>query len=408
MFKYFTGKLNPGFVSIFSARMILRVSSALFSLFLPIFLYELFDYEFKWVVYFYLSGYILYALTVAWGAKYLNRIGLRRSLRVSLLFGALYYFFLYIVQVYSDTVDWAPVFSNKIAIFIMLAVFMMIVHRIMYWLPIHTDMAKFTDKFNRGKEVSLIKVVTLAFGAIGPIFAGWVIAAYSYDILFIIVVVVYFLALIPLMTLPRTREKFSWGYFETWKKVFSKKRRRTVAAFFGDGAEQAVGLVVWPVFIFELLQGNYFEVGALSSLIVVATVILQLLFGKLADTCDKKRMIHWGSALYALGWVIKIFILTAFQIFIASTYHNLTKIFARTPFDALTYEKAADQGHFVDEFTVIHEIAINLGKSAMLVLALVLATQFGITGTFVLAALASLLMNYLADEDLIAAGRHAG
>ena len=74
-------------------------------------------------------------------------------------------------------------------------------------------------------------------------------------------------------------------------------------------------------------------------------------------------------------------------------------IFTKTPFDALTYEKAADQGHYVDEYTVIHEMAIQYGKVLMLLFVLFLTLFFNIEWTFILAALASLAMNFLATEE---------
>ncbi len=96
----------------------------------------------------------------------------------------------------------------------------------------------------------------------------------------------------PLIYLPRTHERFSWGYFETWKKFFSRKRRRAVLAFAGNGAEDIIGVVVWPIFIFELLKGNFFEVGALTSLVVVVTIVMQLSAGKYVDKGNKNKMIH--------------------------------------------------------------------------------------------------------------------
>jgi len=62
-------------------------------------------------------------------------------------------------------------------------------------------------------------------------------------------------------------------------------------AYLSDGSEVIVGLVIWPIFIWELLHGNYFEVGAISSLIVVATILLQLAVGKLIDKKDKKKLL---------------------------------------------------------------------------------------------------------------------
>lgn len=401
-FHYFNGDISPGFVSLFSARMTLRVSTALLGLFLPIFLYRLFEFNIIYVLVYYMVGHILYAVAVPWGCQYLNKLGLRRSLRISVVMGAFYYLSFYFLDrrfMITEGID------NGVWWLLASTLFFITLHRIMYWTPMHTDMAKFTNKLNRGKQLSLIEATTLALGAVMPLVAGYILSVYNYEILFLLSVAIYLASLIPLMTLPKTKERFSWTYLETWKEFLSQKRKRVVLACLGDGAESVVGLVIWPIFIWELLRGNFFEVGALSSLIVSVTVILQLLMGRYADQGDKKKMLRLGSVLYALGWVFKIFILTSFQIFIASTYHNLIKIFARTPFDALSYEKAADQGHFVDEFTVVREMAIQFGKVFMLLFISCLVYFVSLEWAFVLAALASIAMNFMADEQVDAEKR---
>lgn len=408
MFKYFKGKVSQGYISLYSGRMVLRVSDALLSLFIPIFLYKLFNFDIKYVVYYYIAGHMLYALTVAWGAKYLNKIGLRRSLRISIVFGIVYYIIFYFLDKYSESSTFSFSYNNSIFLLIIAVIVVITITRIMWWIPVHTDMAKFTSKRNRGKQLSFIEASTIALGAFGPIFAGWILSGHSYEILFIIAIIIYLISFIPLASLPRTEERFSWTYWQTWKEYFSRKRRRAIIAFMGNGAEDVVGIAIWPIFIWELLEGNYFQVGALTSLIVVITVGLQLLTGRFADLFSKGKMIKYGSIFYAIGWVAKIFIATAFQIFIASTFHNFTKIFTRTPFDTLYYERAADQGHYVDEYTVIHEMAIQFGKVLMLILILILLPYFSIQWTFILAAMASLAMNFLVDKEIITTGRHAG
>ncbi len=405
MIKYFKGRVSHGFVSIFSSRMVVRIASALLGLFLPIFLYELFHFEIKYVIYYYLIGHLVYGLTVAWGCQYLNKIGLRSSLRISIIWGAGYYVVFYFLS--RLNADWFGPGREKIILFLLISIAVLTLDRLMYWVPLHTDMAKFTSKSNRAKQLSLIEATTVALQALMPILAGWILVRHGYNVLFLIAVIVYLSSLIPLMTLPKTKERFCWSYRQTWKEFFSRKRRRTILAYAGDGAENVVGVMIWPIFIWELLQGNYFEVGALSSLIVVITVVLQLIFGRFVDMNSKKKVLHFGTVFYAFGWLIKIFILTAFQIFIVSTYHSLTKIFTRTPFDALNYERAADQGHYVDEYTVIHEMAVQFGKVLMLIFALVLTNFFNIQWTFVLAALASLMLNFLADDEEIERGRYA-
>ena len=399
MFKYFKGRISHGFVALYSSRMVIRISGALLGLFLPIFLYELFQFEFKYVIYYYLVGHLLYGTFVAWGAKYLNKVGLRRSLRISIFFGAAYYAIFYYLSKHSD--GWLGEYHDKIILLLIIGIIILLIDRLLYWIPLHTDLAKFTNDKNRAKQLSLIEATTVALQAIMPLVAGWILVRHGYSILFLIAIIIYFISLVPLMTLPRTKERFSWTYLQTWKEFFSRKRRKTVLAFMGDGAENVVGIIIWPIFIWQILEGNYFEVGALSSLIVAVTIILQLFIGRFTDLSNKKRMLQFGTIFYAFGWIIKIFIFTAFQIFIISTYHNLAKVFTRTPFDALNYERAADQGHYVDEYTVIHEMAVQYGKVIMLVFVLFLTMHFSIEWTFILAAVASLTLNLLADEEKV-------
>ncbi len=128
-----------------------------------------------------------------------------------------------------------------------------------------------------------------------------------------------------------------------WQRLFSPHNRPIAFSLMANGAENVIGIVVWPIFIFLLLNGNYLEVGAVSGFIIGGTVILQLLAGKYIDEIAKKSdVLKLGSVLYALGWIVKIFVLTAFHIFIAGLYHSLTKILTRTTFETMFYELAAD------------------------------------------------------------------
>jgi YQGE family putative transporter len=384
MFKlhYFQGKLNSGFVSLYSGRMIQFIGGGLLNLFLPIFLLQLFALRIELVFLFYLAGYIGYALLLPWGAKMLNKIGLRRSLIISIFFAAAYYLCFFLV-------------NYNVSVFIALAVIMIVIFRNLFWYPFHIDLAKFTDFSNRGKEISLIWATRSFLTIIMPIIAGLLISFFGFNLVFIIAIIIYLVSIIPFMALPRTKETFVWGYLETFKRFFSKKNRKLVVANLANGAENGVAIIIWPIFIWQLLKGNYISVGAVSSLIVLATVLLQLVVGKYTDIFNKRKMIRLGSLFYASGWLIKIFVLSSFQIFIAGAYHGFTAIFKDTPFDTLNYEILADHGHYVDEYTVIKELAVQSGKILILIFAILVVFNFGLNWTFALAALASLFINFL-------------
>lgn len=388
--KYFDGDLSHGFVSLYTSKSIMRIASGFFGLFLPIFLFELFDGKFLYVVLYFLPINIAYFALLGISARFMNRIGFKRALQASIFLGSFFFFTLFLAD--KSNLYWV----------MPLSVVVQSLFRLLHWIPYHVDFAKFTDSKNRGREVGLLDATTNVIGVIAPFSAGLILAYFDFKALFVVSIIVYLMAFIPLITLPRTHERFSWTYRQTWKEFFSKKRRGTVLAYIADGFECAIGAIVWPIFIFGLLDGDYMAVGGVAAVITASIIIIQLFVGKYADKkFSKGSFIKWGSLFYSLGWILKVFIATSFQIFVVDAYHKLMKIFLRIPFDALTYEIAADQGHFVDEFTVIHEMAVALGRIISFVFMALLAITVGVNWTFILAAVAALLFNVIRAKRVV-------
>ena len=381
---YFRGHVPDGFSSLYTAKTINFAASGLLGIFLPIFLYNLFEGDFALTMMWYLIGSLLYMIVVAYGAQFLDKVGFRRSLQISAVLGALFYLTFYFMDI-----------GGPIQYLVPLSIITLTAWRMTYWLPYHIKFTQLTDKKNRGKQVSVMLATASLLGIFAPIIAGTLITKLGFDILFIIAIVLFLASGIPYVTIPRTHEKYSWSYKETWRQLFLKKNRTIVVPMMADGAENVIGVVVWPIFIFNILDGNYFEVGAVSTLIIGFTIIVQLLTGSYIDGKGKRKLLRLGSILYSLGWIFKIFVATTFHIFVAGIYHSVMKVFTRTPFDTLVYEIAADQGHYIDEFSTLREMAISMGKALMLIVTIVISLYTSVVWTFVFAAAASLLFNIL-------------
>jgi len=194
---------------------------------------------------------------------------------------------------------------------------------------------------------------------------------------------------------PETNMHFDWTWRQTWQKLFSRKMRHVAVGEFANGAEVVVSTLVWPIFLFETLNGDVFKVGAISTIVVGLTIIIQLFVGKHLDkkVATKEKTLKVGSSLYALGWIFKIFVISAAQVFVVGLYHNIVKIFTKTPFSTILFDMSAEQGKYVDEFSVLREISGHLGRAAALILISVLSLFVPLGWTFVLAALASLALN---------------
>lgn len=374
-------EVPTGVVSLYANRIIQQVAQGLLGLFIPVFLLEAFG-SLNAVLIYYLISYTLFLFFVTPGVILASKITFRRSLIFSVFGGAVFYFCLF-------------VFDRNIMLFAAISLVAATFDRVLYWIPYHSGFAKFTDKESRGRVIGIFSAVFALFAASLPFIAGLVISTFNFEILFLITIVIYVSSIFPLANMPKINEYYSFGLIQTWKILLHKRDRKILFSYMADGAQDTVGIIIWPIFIWMVLDGDFAAVGLLSSLIVLATIVIQLVVGNYTDKVDKKTMIKYGSILYSIGWVIKAFVNTGFHIFVVSSYHNFSSILMKTPFSALVYEKAADAGHYMDEYSVLRSMSLNLGRIFMLAAILVLVNFTGLQASFILAAIAVLFVNLI-------------
>jgi len=357
---YFDGKLSKGFKNLLSSRIITNVGTGFFAVFFPIFLYEILGKNLTYLAIFYFVSYSLSLFFSVLLPPSLNKFGFKKALQTSTLIGVFYYLAIFLLN------------KENIWFVLPIVIFLGSFWRFLYWVPYNIDFAKFTNPRDRGKEVGFIEAMLSLIGVITPIIAGFFIVTFGFNGLFLIGCLIFFFSFLPLIKLPKTREKFTWSKIETIKKVFAKKNRKLALFFFLDGAENILVIFVWPIFIYELLNGNYLEIGAMSSLVVLFTMLLQLSAGRLVDK-NKGKIIKTGGLLYAFGWFLKIFAITSLHVFVFDAFHQFMKVFYRIPLDTMVFETAFKQKHLIDEFNVFRQICLFLGRLAMVILIIILS-----------------------------------
>jgi len=377
-------KRDTGFMQLFiSKRLIHGSAAALAGIFVPIFLYETSGESFFVVGGYYALLSLLYALLLVPSMRITNRLGFSRTLVLSGVCSIATYILLF---------NLTP--TNLLILLWPLAV-TIVAFRLFHWVPFHTDFALFTTAGKRGKQVSLSFAAIAFMGAVGPIAAGFIIANAGYTALFGTIIVLLVAATISYAYVPETPTHFDWSWRETWSQFRSNRQRGLMVGEFANGAETVVNIIVWPIFLYTILDGDLFSIGAISTIIVGVTIVLQLLLGRYLDGKgrDITKTLKIGSYLYAIGWILKIFVLSAAQVFFVGLYHNIVRIFSHTPFNAIVYDMSADQGSLVDEYTVIREMANHLGRVFALLVTAILALFIPIGWTFFIAVAASLALN---------------
>jgi MFS transporter, YQGE family, putative transporter len=378
-------KISKGLALLYTNRTLGSVAGSLLALFLPVFWYIHFDLSLVTILLLYVWNFGLQMFFVIPGAKVMSKLGIRRSIIYSTPFVCLFYICLFYIEV---NVLWMA----------LLAYLFLNIYKAMYWVPYHTSFASFSHSGRRGREMSLLILMSDVIQIFVPLVSSFLIVAFGFNYLFVLVVIIQILSIVPLVTMAEVNEKFTWTTKRTVQEIFHKKNRSLFWAYFGDGVQSMVGGVIWPIFIWILFDESYRSVGLITAVVILVSMILRLFVGDMTDKYDQNKVLRLGTFLYSIGWVLKVFVVTAFHVFIISAYHNLAAIILRTPFDASMYDKSADWGHFMDEYTVVREMVLNIGRVVSLGIMIVLATYLPINYTFIIAAIASLLMNAMLHQ----------
>ncbi len=393
--KYITKSLTYNFRMIFFSRITLNSGTQLMGLFLPIFLYEFFGLNLFWVITYYLINDFVFLSLMAVGCSYfINKFGINKSLQISIFFGALHYAVFFLIDLFL--LPNISIFAFGNIVWLIPAIFFSVLFRLSHWIPYHTCISTLTDQNIRRSQFSLLEATILSTGAIMPFVAGIILNYFSYSYLFLISLAIYLLSLLFFSKLPKIKESFSWTYRETWRKTFSKKVRLNLLAYIGEGAENGIKIVIWPIFIWQILEGNYLQVGSISALIIIVSIIFQIALGGILDNSkDRKFWLNYSSIFLAIAWVLKASIVNIYQIFIYSTIYNTIRIFSRTSLLPTHYDIASDQGALGDEYNLIREKGSMIGRIIANLSVLLIVFFFPINFVFYLAAVFSLFFVFI-------------
>jgi len=368
-------------------RLLSFTSTSVVGVFLPIFLYEFFHLSILPVLLWYAVSFAVKFPFQIWAAQIFSKIGLVPSMIFG-TFGIMVFYWVFFLLGAGSSIN--P--------FVLMGIGIMglVVTTSFYWTPFNIEFANFSPKKGFAQRLAKLYAFQQLVTVFAPILAGWVILTYGFKINFLIGLVIAGFSIVPLLFLPSFKVTYEFGFKESFQKLFSKQFRSMSLSMMAFGAESIVGVVVWPIFLYAIFQGQYLEIGAFAAVIVAFGFVLQLVVGKETDRFSPSKLLHFGTGIYALGWVWKGLVGTITGVFAASTFHSVGSILLHTPMDTLMYEQAADSGHYIDEYTVLREIALGMGRVVMLVFLMMLTHYFAIGSAFFVAAIVSLGINWLA------------
>ncbi|MGE5392670.1 MAG: MFS transporter [Candidatus Saccharibacteria bacterium] len=373
---YLSHRLSREIKEMYFSKAVADFAQAAMMLFEPVYMVSILNFSLRQVLMFYIAVYVLYWLLIPFGAKIAARKGYEHSIFYSTFFQVLYWAFLFGSQHTPLLIFFAPL--------------MYAWQKSLFWPAFHSDMARFSNQDQRGRENSgLYALISLVY-IIGPFIGGWILQDMGFRALFALVSILTIGSVIPLFT---TIEQFipkPYLYTDSWK-LFRNFPGQAMG-YVGYG-EELVQLVVWPIFIYMTVP-DYFKFGTIISISTLIATLVMLYVGVLTDLSGKRVLIRYFSSLNGLFWAIRPFFPAVTGLLATNTLGTITKNSLTIPVAAMTYDRA-NETHILP-YCVFYEQALSIGKILICVLILV-ATLFssGFVAAFTLAGLFSLLYSKL-------------
>jgi MFS family permease len=378
---------SKNLLGLYTNRLLIQTAFGLVTGFQILFFYEYFGNSIEKSLIFFFILYACYTISTPIGAILLKRVGMKKMM-IGAVMSLCFVFLSYALW------DYNPIIA------IVTYIISFSVYKALYWIPYHVEFATFMDKGHRGRQAASLYSVGDATAALLPFIGGFLLSLYGYSTLFWIGLIFIILSIYPLTIIKETHEEYSWSLGKLFREFFDKENRPLVLSSLGNGMQDTVTGVIWPIFVF-MSTDSYIEFGAILAITSFIMIILRWLTGLFIDKVGSDGMLKFGNFLYFTGWIFKSLIETAYGIVVSDVYHRLGNIINKTTFDVTLYEQAADNGHYIDEYTVLKETSLLFGKTIIIIALIPMVIFWSIQTTFIVGALATLLMVLLRKRTFV-------
>jgi len=194
---------------------------------------------------------------------------------------------------------------DKIPYFIPLLALIGSLGSTLYFIPYNVDFSKVKHHKHGGKEVGFLQVMEKTAAIAGPIVGGLLATFVSPVATFAASALAMFIAAVVLMLSPEpvvTKQKL------VFKGLKVRKHWRDYAAFSFFVGENAISILVWPIFLSLVVFSNnvYLKLGFITSISVLVAIAVALPLGKLIDNKKGHAMIKYGTFVNAIVSLMRI------------------------------------------------------------------------------------------------------
>lgn len=359
---FFRNQLNELYLS-----MALRsFAFSLVGIFVPIYLLTK-GYSLQSVFWFLCLFHAIHACCAFFAARLAMRIGFSLAALLSIPCFICFYLLLYTIDAYHWPL-WLLVIPSGVG-------------NPLFWMAYHIDFLSCSVSDRRGEEVSSMKIVSSAATALAPAVGAFFITATSFNVLLVIVMVIFLLSAVPLFF---SRVQTYTGTI-SFSSLFSGQKIRDAFAFLVHGFDQGIG-DLWPLFLFVVIEQTYKFIGVATSVSLVASFVTIFFIGRLSNH-HARTALRTGALGTSLLWIARIlWVKTPFAVYSTNAFGGILGNMVTIPFTVVVYEKTEARRQC--QPLIAFESLFHLGHTVLFAL---MALVVNFWGAFFFGALIPLL-----------------
>ena len=247
-------------------------------------------------------------------------------------------------------------------------------YRALYWVPYEVERHNLHASSSRLSYEVLI--------ALMPAFVGYLLAFDGVYLAWVLfgAATLMLVSLLPLMRIPDTYERFPWSYRETYGHLLARAHRRLFWGAIIDGMQGAALLLIWPLAVFIVIGWSYPLYGVIFSFTFLLLIVVRETVERHLQHVRLLESMPMKIAIVSSAWVARLVVVNPLSIVATNSYAHVGDPKIST--DQAAFEQVPDGGHFIDEYTVLREIGLSLGRALLCVVFATLATIFALPFVF--------------------------
>lgn len=356
-----------------------HIALGLVAVFEPIYIYLHFGGSILPTLLYFGVIYIGFGLLTPLAGYVVSKIGIKRSILISIPFIIVYFIGLRSLGDVSWLIYVLPLLN--------------IIYKTFYWTAFNLDFTLITDSKKRGHQVGVLRMTRLAAKILSPFIGGVIIVFSGYSNLFLVAIIILGLSVIPLFFSKEVYTRHPYSIRDLLNFTFKQKnlwRNRT--ALTAWGAENYASIIVWPIMIYLIIV-DYSVIGGIMSSTTIIAFLFAFVIGKFVDRWGTKKVFHIGAIANAIAWTIRSIVGSPAQVAIADGSYKLAQEATNIGFNTEIYSQAARGQAGALTYIVFRELMLTTGRVLLIITC---AGLFALTGalepTLWVVALASLLL----------------